>query len=132
MEALVQGLSKNVEVMRQNTQVISKGFNILSTRFNKLTSDQDELNLKLDKKFVLVEEGIIRMQKVSQFWKNHVFKNTYSQIRLQEVGKKLKEMEAKEDKNVKSLKKTDQELLEVIIVDIHAIVLNFQNKIFQN
>lgn len=50
--------------MRQNTQVISKGFNILSTRFNKLSSDQDELSLKLDKKFVLVEEGIIRMQKV--------------------------------------------------------------------
>jgi hypothetical protein len=57
-------LSKNVDVMRQNTQVISKGFNILSTRFNKISSDQDELNLKLDKKFVLVEEGIIRMQKV--------------------------------------------------------------------
>ncbi|OXA51105.1 hypothetical protein Fcan01_14353 [Folsomia candida] len=92
LEQLVTSLSKNVDVMRQNTQVISKGFNILSTRFNKLSSDQDELSLKLDKKFVLVEEGIIRMQK--------------------EVGKKLKDIEAKGEAGIKSLKKTDQELLQ--------------------
>ncbi|XP_035715163.1 uncharacterized protein LOC110859066 isoform X2 [Folsomia candida] len=81
--------------MRQNTQVISKGFNILSTRFNKLSSDQDELSLKLDKKFVLVEEGIIRMQT--------------------EIGKKLKDIDTKGEAGIKNLKKTDQELLQAQI-----------------